>query len=84
MARALAEQHTAHVSRNARRYLGGRGHERFVTQRCRGIGRPEARRRLGALATTGFKAVEVEEPVVVHDDRPDLGSGWIDEKTDVQ
>ncbi|MCX4767987.1 hypothetical protein OG562_45085 [Streptomyces sp. NBC_01275] len=86
--RALAERHTAHVSRNARRDLGGRGHERFVTQRCRGVGRAEARRRLDALldalATAGFKAAEVEEEFVVHDDRPALDSGWIDERTDVR
>ncbi|MFE7652331.1 hypothetical protein ACFU6M_05300 [Streptomyces bottropensis] len=84
--RALAERHAAHVSRNARRAVGGRGgrgHERFVTQRCRDVGRPEARRRLDALldalAEAGFEAVEVEEEFVVHDDRPDLDSGWIDE-----
>ncbi|SOD77678.1 hypothetical protein SAMN06272781_5568 [Streptomyces sp. 1222.2] len=84
--RALAERHAAHVSRNARRAVGGcggGGHERFVTQRCRDVGRPEARRRLDALldalAEAGFKAVEVEEEFVVHDDRPDLDSGWIDE-----
>ncbi|WP_406335684.1 hypothetical protein [Streptomyces sp. NBC_00203] len=86
--RVLAERHTAHVSRNARRDLGDRGHERFVTQRCRGVGRTEARRRLDALldalATAGFKAVEVEEEFVVHDDHPALDSGWIDEKTDVR
>ncbi|MEV4450409.1 MULTISPECIES: hypothetical protein [Streptomyces] len=86
--RALAERHTAHVSRNARRDLGGRGHERFVTQRCRGVGRTEARRRLDALldalAMAGFKAAEVEEEFVVHDDRPTLDSGWIDERTYVR
>ncbi|WEH18246.1 hypothetical protein [Streptomyces sp. VNUA24] len=84
--RALAERHAAHVSRNARRAGGGgdgRGHERFVTQRCRDVGRPEARRRLDALldalAAAGFKAVEVEEEFVVHDDGPGLDAGWIDE-----
>ncbi|MGW4671592.1 hypothetical protein [Streptomyces sp. NPDC004324] len=86
--RALAGQHTAHVSRNARRDLGGRGHERFVTQRCRGVGRTEARRRLDALldvlAAAGFKAVEVEEEFVVYDDRPALDSGWIDETAEVR
>ncbi|WP_327434474.1 hypothetical protein [Streptomyces sp. NBC_01236] len=86
--RALAERHTAHVSRNARRDVGGRGHERFVTQRCRGVGRTEARRRLDALldalAAAGFKAVEVEEEFVVHDDHLALDSGWIDEKADVR
>ncbi|MEU6235994.1 hypothetical protein [Kitasatospora sp. NPDC047058] len=85
--RVLAERHAAHVSRNARRDLD-RGHERFVTQRCRGVGRPEARRRLDALlhalAAAGFQAVEVEEEFVVHDDRPALDSGWIDERTDAR
>ncbi|MET9832288.1 hypothetical protein ABZ078_23985 [Streptomyces sp. NPDC006385] len=83
-ARALAERHTAHVSRNARRSLGERGHARFVTQRCRGVGRPEARRRLAALVSdlvdSGFAVMEVEAEFVVHDDRPDLDRGWIDER----
>ncbi|MGW3247515.1 hypothetical protein [Streptomyces sp. NPDC001070] len=81
--RAIAGQHAAHVSRNALRDLGDRGHERFVTQRCRGVGRPEARLRLdrllAALAEAGLPAVEVEEEFVVHDDRPALDDGWIDE-----
>ncbi|MET9880553.1 hypothetical protein ABZZ36_39005 [Actinacidiphila glaucinigra] len=81
--RAVAGRHAAHVSRNARRDLGDRGHERFVTQRCRDVGRPEARRRLddllGDLAGAGFTAVEVEEEFVVHDDAPALDDGWIDE-----
>ncbi|MFG2306763.1 hypothetical protein [Actinacidiphila glaucinigra] len=81
--RAIAGRHAAHVSRNARRDLGDRGHERFVTQRCRGVGRPEARRRLDGLladlAGAGFTAVEVEEEFVVHDDTPALDDGWIDE-----
>ncbi|MGW0843158.1 hypothetical protein ACWD26_23990 [Streptomyces sp. NPDC002787] len=86
--RVLVERHSAHVSRNARRDLGGRGHERFVTQRCRDVGRAEARRRLDALldalAAAEFKAVEVEEEFVVHDDRPALDSGWIDERAAVR
>ncbi|MDX3511172.1 hypothetical protein PV755_19865 [Streptomyces caniscabiei] len=65
-----------------------RGHERFVTQRCRDVGRPEARRRLDALldalATAGFEAVEVEEEFVVHDDRPQLDAGWIRERTRIR
>lgn len=81
--RALAERDHVHVSRNARRDLGGRGHERFVTQRCHGVGRAEARRRLDALVdsltTAGFEVVEVEEEYVVHDDRPALDRGWVDE-----
>ncbi|MDX2646917.1 hypothetical protein PV341_25770 [Streptomyces sp. PA03-1a] len=81
--RAIAGRHAAHVSRNARRDLGDRGHERFVTQRCRDVGRPEARQRLDRLLAdltqAGLTAVEVEEEFVVHDDRPALDDGWIDE-----
>jgi hypothetical protein len=79
--RALVEPHTAHVSRNARRGSADGTHERFVTQRCRGVGRPEARRRLdallGALAETVRTVVEVEEEYVVHDDNPAVDAGWI-------
>ncbi|MFF3565855.1 hypothetical protein ACFYXS_38095 [Streptomyces sp. NPDC002574] len=82
--RAVAGQHASHVSRNARRDLGGRGHERFVIQRCRGVGRPQARLRLdpllAALRAAAFPVVEVEEEFVVHDDRPALDDGWIDEE----
>ena len=41
-ARAVAERHSAHLSRNARRAARHGRHERFVTQRCRGVGRPAA------------------------------------------
>ena len=78
--RRLGERHAAHVSWNARRGAVPGGHERFVTQRCRGVGRPEARRRLEALlrdlARSGHPAVEVEEEFVVHDDNPGVDSGW--------
>ncbi|MET7855757.1 hypothetical protein ABZS81_00725 [Streptomyces sp. NPDC005318] len=85
MARAVAERHSAHLSRNARRAaLQGR-HERFVTQRCRGVGRTQARVRLdallGALAAAGLEVTETEEEFVVHDDHPAVDAGWIDERT---
>ncbi|MGW3826012.1 hypothetical protein ACWEAF_27850 [Streptomyces sp. NPDC005071] len=61
-------------------------HERFVTQRCRAVGRPEARARLdallGGLACAGLEVVEVEEEFVVHDDHPAVDAGWIDERTE--
>jgi len=80
--RELAARHAAHLSRNARRVLDDRRHERFLTQRCFGIGRPESRRRLdalvGDLAAAGFAAVEVEEEFVVHDDNPAVDAGWAD------
>ncbi|MEU3221236.1 hypothetical protein [Streptomyces sp. NPDC006971] len=79
--RALCELHAAHVSRNARRPLSGGRHERFVTQRCRLVGRPAARARLDALlvslADVGFVAAEVEEEFVVHDDNLVMDAGWI-------
>ncbi|GHF04669.1 hypothetical protein GCM10014715_71100 [Streptomyces spiralis] len=79
--RALAEPHAAHVSRNARRAASDGAHERFVTQRCRAVGRPEARRRLDALLQALSEAactvMEVEEEFVVHDDNPAVDAGWI-------
>ncbi|MET7630622.1 MULTISPECIES: hypothetical protein [unclassified Streptomyces] len=85
-ARDVAELHSAHLSRNARRAARRGRHERFVTQRCRGVGRPEARARLddllGALAAAGLEVAEVEEEFVVHDDHPAVDAGWIDERTE--
>lgn len=78
--RELGRSHAAHLSWNARRMVGGGRHERFVTQRCRRVGRPEARRRLTALlddlARAGHTPVEVEEEFVVHDDNPGIDAGW--------
>lgn len=80
--RELGAPHAAHVSWNARRGVAGGRHERFVTQRCRDVGRPEARRRLRALlsdlARSGYPAAEVEEEFVVHDDNPGVDAGWGD------
>ncbi|MFE7794650.1 hypothetical protein [Streptomyces sp. NPDC057460] len=85
-ARAVAERHSAHLSRNARRAARHGRHERFVTQRCRAVGRPEARARLdallGALAAAGLEVTEIEEEFVVHDDHPAVDAGWIDERTE--
>ena len=78
--RRIGTRHAGHVSRNARRDLHGGRHERFLTQRCRLVGRPEAHRRLeallGALARAGHHVIEVEEEFVVHDDNPGLDHGW--------
>jgi hypothetical protein len=71
----------ANVSRNARRRRG-RHEERFVTQRCRGVGRATARTRLDALLAVlrdgGYEVVEVEEEYVVHDDALHVDNGWLD------
>lgn len=83
IARSIAGRHGAHLSRNARRTTGRGRHERFVTQRCRSVGRPEARAGLdallGALRAAGLEVLECEEEFVVHDDHPAVDAGWIDE-----
>ncbi|MFH8517032.1 hypothetical protein ACH4CE_18395 [Streptomyces gelaticus] len=76
----LCEPHGAQVSRNARRPLSGSCHERFVTQRCRPVGRAAARAQLDTLLTSladaGFAAAEVEEEkFVVHDDNLVMDEG---------
>jgi hypothetical protein len=80
--RRIGARHAGHVSRNARRGLHGGRHERFLTQRCRLAGHPDARRRLeallDALARGRHHVVEVEEEFVVHDDNPRLDHGWAD------
>jgi hypothetical protein len=76
---AIAEN-GASVSRNARRRRG-RHEERFLTQRCRGVGRATARTRLDALLAVlrdgGYEVLEVEEEYVVHDDALHIDSGWL-------
>ncbi|MFE3448938.1 hypothetical protein ACFXJ8_08355 [Nonomuraea sp. NPDC059194] len=80
----LAQAHSAHVSRNARRTREDGSHERFVTQRCRGVGLPTARRRfealLEALDAGGFAVLEAEQEFVVCDDNPEIDHGWIEER----
>jgi hypothetical protein len=80
--RAAVRPHGGHVSRNARRLLADGRHERFVTQRCHGVGRADARVRLAALRAAidafGVPVLEVEEEYVVYDDNLGLDAGWID------
>ncbi|MEU7526018.1 nucleotidyl transferase AbiEii/AbiGii toxin family protein [Saccharothrix sp. NPDC042600] len=80
----VAKAHNAHLSRNARRRTEGRKEERFVTQRCHGVGRATARARLDALleALRRWKVLEVEEEYVVHDDALEVDRGWIDAEDD--
>jgi hypothetical protein len=79
--RAVSERHRAHVSRNSRRIRADGRHERFVTQRCHGVGRIEARECLDALLadleTHAFVPIEVEQEFVLVDDNPQLDRGWI-------
>ena len=71
--------HEAHVSQNARRKHGDGSQERFVTQRCFGVGRATAKARLEALLAdlSEFEVLEVEEEYVVDDDALHIDNGWI-------
>ncbi|KAB2339362.1 hypothetical protein F8566_48485 [Actinomadura rudentiformis] len=80
---ALVVPHAAHLSHNARRVRADGRQERFVTQRCRGVGADTAGERLNAL-TTALNAAKheiasVEREYVVFDDGESLDDGWIDE-----
>ncbi|MFF4408264.1 hypothetical protein ACMATS_25570 [Streptoverticillium reticulum] len=81
---ALAVAHTAHLSYNARRVRADGRAERFVTQRCRLVGRCTAGERLEALAASlravGHEIVSVEREFVVHDSNESLDAGWIAEE----
>ena len=82
--------HGAHLSWNARRVRaseidgsGGTGgrHERFVTQRCRGVDAEGAGRLLELLLAElyGFEVADVEREFVLHDSDLSVDDGWIEE-----
>lgn len=77
----LVEPLTAHLSRNARRAMIAGVHERFVTQRCLGVDRAEAGRRLerllAVLTSEGLDVVDHAREYVVHDGRLALDDGWL-------
>lgn len=81
-ASVLARKHDARLSRNARRRRDDGTQERFMTQRCFGVGRSTSRARLdtllAALGDGGFEVLEVEEEYVVGDDNLGLDAGWMD------
>ncbi|MET9632473.1 hypothetical protein ABZX92_33960, partial [Lentzea sp. NPDC006480] len=72
--------HHAHVSRNARRRREDYQEERFVTQRCFGVGRDTAKAQLKALLDDleQFEVLEVEEEYVVDDDALHVDDGWFE------
>ncbi|MCP9210737.1 hypothetical protein [Streptomyces cucumeris] len=80
----LAVPHGAHVSWNARRFRDDGRQERFLTQRCHGVGRATAERRLsallGAVHHAGLPPLEVEREFVLHDTNLTLDNGWITEE----
>ncbi|RKR85859.1 hypothetical protein BDK92_0070 [Micromonospora pisi] len=77
----LVLPHHARLSRNARRHRTDGSEERFVTQRCHGVGQPTARARLdnliAALRGAGHEVAEVEAEYVVSDSALDLDHGWL-------
>lgn len=78
--------HGAHLSWNARRVRGGARHERFVTQRCRGVDAEGAGRALeGLLAELGgFEVLGVEREFVLYDSDVTVDDGWLEELVGVR
>lgn len=78
---AVAVGHDAHLSRNALKQREDGRRERFVTQRCFGVGRDQAKRRLDALFAAldalGQTVVDIEEEFVVYDSNIELDRGWL-------
>ncbi|WP_405914979.1 hypothetical protein [Streptomyces sp. NBC_00728] len=71
--------HGAHLSWNALRVRADARHERFVTQRCRGVGADGAGRALERLLTElgGFVVLGVEREFVLYDSDLSVDDGWI-------
>jgi hypothetical protein len=76
------EKHGVHLSRNARRFRDDGQQERFVTGRCYGVGRLEAKSAFDALLQTlrafPFPVLETEEEFVVYDSNLALDAGWLE------
>lgn len=81
----LVAPHGARSSRNARRELADGAQERFVNQRCHGVGIATARRRLDELVETlraaGHEPMAVEQEYVVFDSDLRHDQGWLDSAT---
>jgi hypothetical protein len=75
----LVASHAARLSRNGRRVRADGREERFVTQRCYGVGRQTAHQRFSALcdALAGYEVLEGEQEYVVLDTNIGLDAGWI-------
>ena len=78
---ALAEGHSAHLSRNALHERAGGRQERFVTQRSWRVGRATAQVRLAALVAAleaqQYEIAAIEEEYVVYDSNLTVDAGWI-------
>ncbi|MFJ6701078.1 hypothetical protein ACIQM4_34190 [Streptomyces sp. NPDC091272] len=75
----IAGRHGAHVSRNARRRRADGQQERFVTQRCHGVGNDRAQRALDGLLAelASYEVIDVEREYVLLDNGPQLDEGWL-------
>ncbi|MFJ9818354.1 hypothetical protein ACIRU3_24410 [Streptomyces sp. NPDC101151] len=73
--------HGAHLSWNARRVHGGGRHERFVTQRCRGVADEDAGRALERLLADldGLDVLCVEREFVLYDSDESVDEGWLED-----
>lgn len=78
---ATARAHGAHLSANARRVRPDGRLERFVTQRCRGVGDLTAAARLQDLLTEleHLDIASTEREFVVYDSDESIDAGWIEE-----
>jgi hypothetical protein len=78
---AQVEPHGAHLSWNARRVRDDGRAERFVTQRCHGVGDASAIAALSDLSamliSDGREIVSAEREFVVFDSDASLDDGWI-------
>ncbi|MCW3845388.1 nucleotidyl transferase AbiEii/AbiGii toxin family protein [Micromonospora yasonensis] len=78
----LVAPHGARLSRNARREFADGAQERFVNQRCHGVGLATARQRLDELVETlraaGHEPMTVEQEYVVFDSDLHHDRGWLD------
>ncbi|RLK09765.1 nucleotidyltransferase AbiEii toxin of type IV toxin-antitoxin system [Micromonospora sp. M71_S20] len=83
----LVAPHGARLSRNARRELTDGAQERFVNQRCHGVGLTTARQRLDELVETlraaDHEPVAMEQEYVVFDSDLHHDQGWLDSPTAV-
>ncbi|MGW1163979.1 hypothetical protein [Streptomyces sp. NPDC001153] len=72
--------HGAHLSWNARRVREGGRHERFVTQRCRGVRDAEAEEALRLLLAEldGLEVLSVEREFVLYDSDESVDEGWLE------
>lgn len=77
---AVVVRHGAHVSWNARRRRADGREERFVTQRCHGVGAGRAGSALDALLSElrCYEVVDVEREYVLLDSGPELDEGWLE------